>query len=48
MSEFAGRIMKPVGGLQGKGIFLFNKLCEISDWKKGVAWTADDAQVQPS
>eukprot|EP00656_Telonema_subtile_P056531 TRINITY_DN9049_c0_g1_i2.p1 TRINITY_DN9049_c0_g1~~TRINITY_DN9049_c0_g1_i2.p1 ORF type:complete len:300 (-),score=71.20 TRINITY_DN9049_c0_g1_i2:654-1553(-) len=38
-------IMKPVGGRQGKGIFLFNKLCEISDWKKGVAWTADDPQA---
>lgn len=39
-------IMKPVGGLQGKGIFLFNKLCEISDWKKGVAWTSDDPQAE--
>ena len=26
-------IMKPTGSAQGKGIFLFNKLSEISDWK---------------
>eukprot|EP00658_Telonema_sp_P-2_P054625 TRINITY_DN43458_c0_g1_i1.p1 TRINITY_DN43458_c0_g1~~TRINITY_DN43458_c0_g1_i1.p1 ORF type:complete len:461 (-),score=93.54 TRINITY_DN43458_c0_g1_i1:114-1496(-) len=38
-------IMKPVGGRQGKGIFLFNKLCEISDWKKGVSWSSDDPQA---
>ena len=27
-------IMKPIGGAQGKGIFLFNKLSQIADWKK--------------
>jgi len=27
-------IMKPVGKSQGKGIFLFNKLSQISQWKK--------------
>jgi tubulin polyglutamylase TTLL9 len=26
-------IMKPIGSAQGKGIFLFTKLSEISDWK---------------
>jgi len=26
-------IMKPIGKAQGKGIFLFNKLSQISDWK---------------
>ncbi len=26
-------IMKPVGKAQGKGIFLFNKLSQISQWK---------------
>lgn len=26
-------IMKPIGSAQGKGIFLFSKLSEISDWK---------------
>lgn len=27
-------IMKPIGKAQGKGIFLFNKLSQINDWKK--------------
>ena len=27
-------IMKPIGKAQGKGIFLFNKLSQIQDWKK--------------
>jgi tubulin polyglutamylase TTLL9 len=31
-------IMKPIGRAQGKGIFLFNKLSQISDWKKGSTW----------
>lgn len=26
-------IMKPIGSAQGKGIFLFTKLHEISEWK---------------
>ena len=26
--------MKPIGKSQGKGIFLFNKLSQISDWRK--------------
>ncbi len=26
-------IMKPIGGAQGRGIFLFTRLSEISDWK---------------
>lgn len=26
-------IMKPTGRAQGKGIFLFNKLSQISQWK---------------
>ena len=25
--------MKPIGSAQGKGIFLFSKLSEISEWK---------------
>lgn len=29
-------IMKPVGKSQGKGIFLFRKLKDITDWKKGI------------
>ena len=28
-------IMKPIGRAQGKGIFLFTKLSQISDWRKG-------------
>ena len=35
-------IMKPVGSAQGKGIFLFNKLSAISDWKR----TADTSAQQ--
>ena len=31
-------IMKPVGRAQGKGIFLFTKLSQISDWKKSFKW----------
>jgi len=26
-------IMKPIGSAQGKGIFMFSKLSEISDWR---------------
>ena len=26
-------IMKPIGSAQGKGIFLFTRLNEISEWK---------------
>lgn len=43
-------IMKPVGRSQGKGIFLFNKLAQISDWKasaflKGGEKKDDDAET---
>jgi tubulin polyglutamylase TTLL9 len=27
-------IMKPAGRAQGKGIFLFNELKDITEWKK--------------
>eukprot|EP01047_Picozoa_sp_COSAG01_P071932 COSAG01_NODE_11302_length_1963_cov_2.207618_1_plen_448_part_00 len=37
-------IMKPIGRAQGKGIFLFTKLSQISDWKKTVKWRANAGQ----
>lgn len=42
-------IMKPVGRAQGKGIFLFTKLNQISDWKKNYKWrptNGDDQQEE--
>uniref|UniRef100_A0A7S3D9X7 Tubulin--tyrosine ligase-like protein 9 n=1 Tax=Palpitomonas bilix TaxID=652834 RepID=A0A7S3D9X7_9EUKA len=38
-------IMKPIGKAQGKGIFLFNKLSQISEWRKDHKWKADSPQV---
>lgn len=38
-------IMKPIGKAQGRGIFLFNKLSQISEWKKDHRWKADQPQV---
>ena len=38
--------MKPVGRAQGKGIFLFTKLSQISNWRKDHKWKADQPQVQ--
>ena len=37
-------IMKPVGRAQGKGIFLFTKLNQISDWKKNYKWRPNNGQ----
>ncbi|GLC33111.1 hypothetical protein PLESTB_000369300 [Pleodorina starrii] len=31
-------IMKPIGKAQGQGIFLFNKLSQISDWRRDHTW----------
>ncbi|CAM9480130.1 unnamed protein product, partial [Discosporangium mesarthrocarpum] len=39
-------IMKPIGKAQGRGIFLFNKLSQISDWKKDHRWKADQPQAE--
>ena len=39
-------IMKPIGKAQGKGIFLFNKLSQINDWKKDHRWKADNPQAE--
>lgn len=38
-------IMKPIGSAQGKGIFLFNKLSQVSEWKRDHTWT--NAGPQP-
>uniref|UniRef100_A0A383W9P9 Tubulin--tyrosine ligase-like protein 9 n=1 Tax=Tetradesmus obliquus TaxID=3088 RepID=A0A383W9P9_TETOB len=35
-------IMKPIGRAQGQGIFLFNKLSQISDWRRDHTWKPDD------
>jgi len=40
-------IMKPVGKAQGKGIFLFNKLTQISDWKNDFRWKPENPQAEP-
>ncbi|DBA01932.1 TPA: LOW QUALITY PROTEIN: hypothetical protein N0F65_006665 [Lagenidium giganteum] len=34
-------IMKPIGKAQGRGIFLFEKLSEINDWKRDHTWKSD-------
>ena len=39
-------IMKPIGKAQGKGIFLFNKLSQISDWRKDHNWKKDAPQAE--
>ncbi|CAM9615612.1 unnamed protein product [Ectocarpus sp. 4 AP-2014] len=39
-------IMKPIGRAQGRGIFLFNKLSQISEWKKDHRWKADQPQAE--
>ncbi|ETV77745.1 hypothetical protein, variant 3 [Aphanomyces astaci] len=41
-------IMKPIGKAQGKGIFLFEKLSQISDWKKDHTWKPDGLQAKTS
>eukprot|EP00742_Colponemidia_sp_Colp-10_P004175 GILJ01004454.1.p1 GENE.GILJ01004454.1~~GILJ01004454.1.p1 ORF type:complete len:476 (-),score=67.04 GILJ01004454.1:192-1619(-) len=35
-------IMKPIGRAQGKGIFLFSKLSQISDWKNDGRWKTEN------
>lgn len=39
-------IMKPIGKAQGKGIFLFNKLSHINDWKKDNRLKPDNPQAE--
>ncbi len=45
-SNAATWIMKPIGRAQGKGIFLFNKLSQVSDWKRDHKWKADAPQAE--
>ncbi|GFR74584.1 tubulin polyglutamylase TTLL5 [Elysia marginata] len=44
-------IMKPIAKSQGKGIFLFKKLKDITDWKRGVEYQPQlqqpDGTTQP-
>lgn len=39
-------IMKPIGKAQGKGIFLFSKLSQISDWRSDRRWRGSDRDQQ--
>lgn len=43
-------IMKPVGRSQGKGIFLFDKLNQVANWKQDLRWMRrdDDASKRSS
>ena len=38
-------IMKPVGKCGGRGIFLFDKLSAVSEWKSDSRWKADNPQA---
>jgi tubulin polyglutamylase TTLL9 len=40
-------IMKPVGKSQGKGIFLFTRLQQVSQWKNDFRWKPDNPQAEP-
>jgi tubulin polyglutamylase TTLL9 len=40
-------IMKPIGKSQGKGIFLFTKLQQVSQWKSDFRWKPDNPQAEP-
>lgn len=39
-------IMKPIGSSQGKGIFLFEKLHQISEWKNDLRWKPEDSKAE--
>ena len=42
----ASWIMKPIGKAQGRGIFLFNRLSQVSDWKKDHRWSKEAVQAE--
>ena len=37
--------MKPIGSAQGRGIFMFRKLKDISEWKSQHRWRPDNQDV---
>ncbi|CEG45296.1 tubulin polyglutamylase, putative [Plasmopara halstedii] len=39
-------IMKPIGKAQGKGIFLFSKLNQVSEWRTDYRWRPENQQVE--
>ncbi|CAD8185015.1 unnamed protein product [Paramecium pentaurelia] len=39
-------IMKPIGKSQGKGIFIFNKIQQISQWKNTLRYNQDNPQAE--
>lgn len=39
-------IMKPIGKCQGKGIFLFDKLSQISEWRNDNRWKPENPQAE--
>lgn len=40
-------IMKPIARAQGRGIFLFTKLSQISQWKNDFRWKPESPQADP-
>ncbi|CAN0009183.1 unnamed protein product, partial [Heterosigma akashiwo] len=38
--------MKPIDSAQGKGIFMFSKLSQISKWKSDSRWKPDREDAQ--
>ncbi len=39
--------MKPIGKAQGKGIFIFNKISQISHWKNSTRYDPSSPQAEP-
>lgn len=46
LQEVGVWIMKPVGKARGRGIFLFTRLSQISEWKKDHRWKIENPQVR--